>query len=375
MGPSVPYHVWKDTKDPIPPPDKLPQLVPPTFSPPASCTEEERTAWYADLKATWLGHACFLVEFPASPAPTGTEAGAGAGGADAAERRGFRVLFDPVWSHRCSPSQYIGPARVTQPPIPLQDIPPVDAVVISHNHYDHLDVTTLKHLHGAQPPGSVHFFVPLGNARWMREVIGVQEGEVTELDWWGERKLRRSVQGPESERKEVGGEVGHEGEAAADPSLRVVCTPCQHRNDTLWASWAVESSTGGKVYFGGDTGLRSVAKGTPFSAEQSGPTCPAFAEIGRRLGPFDLGMIPIGAYQPRWIMSPVHCSPEDSVRLHQDVRSKRSIGMHWGTWRLTSEEMTEPPRRLRAACDEAGIPEGQFGVTDIGETVRIKLSE
>jgi N-acyl-phosphatidylethanolamine-hydrolysing phospholipase D len=110
----------------------------------------------------------------------------------------------------------------------------------------------------------------------------------------------------------------------------------RQRNDTLWASWAVQSSTGGKVWFGGDTGYRSVARD---AVSEDGPTCPVFAEIGQREGPFDVGMIPIGAYQPRWIMSPVHCSPEDSVELHQHVRSKKSFGMHWATWRLTSEEV------------------------------------
>ncbi|POY73890.1 hypothetical protein BMF94_3060 [Rhodotorula taiwanensis] len=359
MGPSVPYQVWKDTKDPIPPPDKLPRLVPPTFVPPASLSAEETEAWYADLKTTWLGHACFLVEFPAEPTSEKEEG--------EERRRGFRVLFDPVWSHRCSPSQWVGPARVTKPPISLDEIPQVDAVVISHNHYDHLDVATLKHLYSAQPKGSLHFFVPLGNEKWMRDVIGVRKDEVSELDWWEERSLRRS-------------DGGGQKNTASGPNLRVVCTPCQHftgrtpfdRNDTLWASWAIHSSTGGKVWFGGDTGYRSVARDAP---SEDGPTCPVFAEIGHRQGPFDLGMIPIGAYDPRWIMSPVHCSPEDSVELHRHVRSKRSIGMHWATWRLTSEEMTEPPKRLRAAGEKAGLAPGEFDVTDIGETVRIKVSQ
>lgn len=259
-GPSVPYQVWKDTKDPvglpisspgrarlssrlegslivldrqIPPPDKLPRLVPPTFVPPASLSAEETEAWYADLKTTWLGHACFLVEFPAEPT---------SGKQEGERRRGFRVLFDPVWSHRCSPSQCaallvlhppvrasltrhadvlcgactgVGPARVTKPPISLDEIPQVDAVVISHNHYDHLDVATLKHLYSAQPKGSLHFFVPLGNEKWMRDVIGVRKDEVSELDWWEERSLRRT-------------DGGNQKDTASGPNLRVVCTPCQH---------------------------------------------------------------------------------------------------------------------------------------------------
>lgn len=113
----------------------------------------------------------------------------------------------------------IGPARVTKPPISLEEIPAVDAVVISHNHYDHLDVATLKHLYGAQPKGSLHFFVPLGNENWMRSVIGVRESEVSELDWWEERSLRRR-----SKEEPGSSDAG----SAVEANLRVVCTPCQH---------------------------------------------------------------------------------------------------------------------------------------------------
>ncbi|CDR49302.1 hypothetical protein NBRC10512_004241 [Rhodotorula toruloides] len=360
-GPSTLFNAWKSWEShPVPPPEKLPRLVPPTFAPPSSLSASEKDAWYADLKATWLGHACFLVEFPAPPGQKGDEEG---------KKRGFRVLLDPVWSHRCSPSQLIGPARVTKPPIPLEEIPHVDAVVISHNHYDHLDIATLKHLYSAQPHGTLHFFLPLGNKSWLEKTIGVKSSEVTELDWWEERVVRLGE-------KETGAEGEGEGE-----KLRVVCTPCQHftgrsltdRNDTLWASWCIESSTGGKIWFGGDTGYRTVPRGVDAEGLEKYETCPAFAEIGKREGPMDMSFIPIGAYQPRWLFSSVHCSPEDSVELHQHVRSKKSIGMHWATWMLTPEEMTEPPRRLRSACEEYGIGEDEFGVTDIGETVRVKV--
>ncbi|BGP44953.1 Protein-lysine N-methyltransferase efm4 [Rhodotorula kratochvilovae] len=358
-GPGTLWNAYKSWEThPVPPADLLPAYRTPTFSPPSTLSAEEKDEWYADLKTTWLGHACFLVEFPAPPAAAGQEG---------EERRGFRVLFDPVWSHRCSPSQYIGPQRVTKPPITIDELPPVDAVVISHNHYDHLDISTLKHIHRAQPAGSVHFFAPLGNKAWFRSAIGVAEGEVTELDWWEERELR------------LGAKEGKEGEGAGE-RLRVVCTPCQHftgrglmdRNDTLWASWSISSSAGGKVWFGGDTGYRTVPRGRESSLSGL-PVCPAFAEIGRREGPHDLGMIPIGAYDPRWLFSPVHCAPEDSVELHREVRCRKSIGMHWATWQLTPEEMTEPPKRLRAACEQYGISADEFGVTDFGETVRIKV--
>ncbi|GAA5863606.1 hypothetical protein JCM1840_000075 [Sporobolomyces johnsonii] len=344
------YRDWKS--QPVPPPAQLPPLVQPSFTPPADLSQEEREDWYKDIKSTWLGHACYLVELGIAPGTPGVDKDG--------EKRGYRILFDPVWSHRCSPSQWVGPARVVEPPIALEDIPHVDAVVISHNHYDHLDVATLKHLYKAQPAGSIHFFAPLGNAKWFRNTIGVKASEVTELDWWEERTLQLGA-----------GKEGVQGGEA----LRVVCTPCQHftgrgihdRNDTLWASWSVSSATGGKVWFAGDTGYKTVPRGA--TSEGGLPTCPAFKEIGEREGPFDFSMIPIGAYSPR----KVHCSPEDSVELHREVKSRKSLGMHHSTWVLTDEEMTEPPRRLRAACDKYGISQDEFGICGLGETVRHKV--
>ncbi|GAA5989432.1 hypothetical protein JCM11641_007902 [Rhodosporidiobolus odoratus] len=358
MSPTVLWQMRQDwVSRPVPPPEDLPPILTPTFTPPTSLTPTEAAAWKNDLKTTWLGHACFLVEFPAAEG----------------QERGLRVLLDPVWSHRCSPSQWIGPARIQPPPIPLASIPEVDAVVISHNHYDHMDVATLKHLYTSRSQGSVHFFAPLGNKKWFKSVIGCKDDEVSEMDWWEERWL--TVQdGGEKSRQQEGGEAGKAG-------LRVRCTPCQHftgrsltdRNDTLWSSWAIESSTGGKVWFGGDTGYRSVARGTTLEEEDKLPVCPAFEEIGKREGGFDLAMIPIGAYSPRWFMSRIHCSPEDSVELHRHVKSKKSLGMHMGMWVLTDEPMDEPPKRLRAACEKYGISEEEFGVSGLGETVRIKV--
>ncbi|BGP12912.1 Protein-lysine N-methyltransferase efm4 [Rhodosporidiobolus nylandii] len=345
MGPSVLWNMRKDwVSRPVPPPESLPPVVSPVFTAPASLSPAEAAEWRKDIKATWLGHACFLVEFPSAKEG----------------ERGLRVLFDPVWSHRCSPSQWIGPARIQPPPITLEQIPQVDAV---------LDVATLKHLY-KQPKGSIHFFAPLGNATWFKSVIGVKDTEVTEMDWWDERKLSLG-EGPKDTNVQ-------EQDGAA--SLRVRCTPCQHfsgrtltdRNDTLWASWVVESSQGGKVWFGGDTGYRSVPRGYDPSKEDELPVCPAFEEIGQREGAFDFAMIPIGAYSPRWFMSRIHCSPEDSVEVHRHIKSRKSIGMHWDTWMLTDEPMDEPPKRLRTACEKYGIDAQEFGICDLGETVRIK---
>ncbi|GAA5872516.1 hypothetical protein JCM16303_004544 [Sporobolomyces ruberrimus] len=373
ITPVVAYKMYKDWEsNPIPPPERLPPLTIPSFTPPTSLSPTELSEWSKDIKCTFLGHACFLVEFPKKDE----------------EERGLRVLFDPVWSHRCSPSQLIGPARVAPPPIKLEEIPHVDAVIISHNHYDHLDIATLKHLYKAQPPGSIHFFAPLGNKSWFTSNTGCTPEQVSELDWWESRKLElsssnnsNSEPGKGKNGEGVLGKMGRGGGRGG--SLKVMATPCQHftgrgvfdRNDTLWASWSVESEGGGKVWFAGDTGYKSIPRGVPIEEEDKYPYCPAFKEIGEREGPFDLGMIPIGAYDPRWFMSRVHCSPEDSVELHRETKSRKSLGMHHSCWQLTCEPMDEPPKRLRKACEKYGISEEEFGVSGLGETRRFKVEK
>jgi len=193
------------------------------------------------------------------------------------------------------------------------------------------------------------------------------------LDWWDSRLVAVSLPSTSSG-------------VAVTGEFLLTCTPGQHltgrglfdRFKSLWASWAVEqivpvdcdSSTdiGVKVWFAGDTGYRSVKKG---QNEDEVPYCPAFGEIGQKFGSFDLALIPIGAYLPRSIMSPVHCAPQDSVRIFKDVRAKKAIGMHWGAWLLTVEQVTEPPKRLAEECQKFGIEDGAFRVCGIGETVTI----
>ncbi|KAI9094416.1 beta-lactamase superfamily domain-containing protein [Phlyctochytrium arcticum] len=261
---------------------------------------------------------------------------------------GVNILCDPIFSHRCSPSQWVGPARFTPPPCKLEDLPPIDVVIISHNHYDHMDTSTLKAL-GPHP----HYFYPLGNTPYFSS-LKIPAENLHEMDWWDTHHLTLS-----DNRK-----------------VEIVCTPCQHftgrgvldRFKTLWASWAVLGQ-GKRFWFAGDTGYRYVPKdNTDLSLL---PVCPAFKEIGAKYGPFDLSCIPIGAYSPRWFMSPIHCSPEDAVEVHKDVRSKKSIGMHWGTFVLTDEPVNEPPVRLKKSAADAGLVEGVFGVIHIGETVQV----
>jgi N-acyl-phosphatidylethanolamine-hydrolysing phospholipase D len=249
------------------------------------------------LRITWVGHATFLIQI---------------GGAN--------LLTDPQWSRRASPLPFIGPSRFTAPGIEWEELPPIDAILVSHDHYDHLDAATVRRLRRRFGADLV-WFTPLGYRRWFAR-RGVHR--VEELDWWGEATLR-----------------------CAKGELRIVALPAQHwtsrglwdQGRRLWASWAIVAPDGAAVYFGGDSGY-----------------FPGFTEIGDRAGPFDATLLPIGAYDPRWFMRPVHMNPEEAVRAYLDLGgSGTMIGMHWGTWRLTDEAPLEPPLRARAAWAAAGL--------------------
>ncbi|KAK5733647.1 hypothetical protein LTR17_009500 [Elasticomyces elasticus] len=321
---------WKD-------PDTTPPTVPivkPHFLP---------TRQTEKLRATWLGHACYYVEFPS----------------------GLRVLFDPVFTERCSPYR-----RFTEMPCQVEDIPFIDAVVISHNHYDHLSHPTIQRIAKKHP--KAHYFVGLGNKPWFKH-MGLDDTHVTEMDWWEEKQITLS---PSSQ-------PGSTDQIQQDISATIGCLPCQHTSartafdkaHTLWASWSITSGSK-KIWFGGDTGYRTVpslpAEEFDYAEKYSDlPHCPAFAQIGELRGPFDLGLIPIGAYDPRSIMSPMHANPYDSVNIFVDTKCKRALGIHWGTWVLTSEEVMEPPRVLRKALKWKGVEEDRFETCDIGESREI----
>jgi N-acyl-phosphatidylethanolamine-hydrolysing phospholipase D len=310
------------------------------------------------LRTTWLGHACYLVEFPS----------------------GLRVLFDPVFEDRCSPFSWLGPKRYTPPPCAIKDIPTIDAVVISHNHYDHLSHPTIVEISKTHP--NVHFFVPLGNKKWFAS-CGITQ--CTELDWWDQIELtlipKSSSRKPSANSPRSSTTTSTTHDPNQTITATISCLPCQHisarsihdRAATLWSSWSVVS--GGKsLYFAGDTGYRAV----PFSSDGKDdwgpeysdlPHCPAFADVGAFRGPFDVGLIPIGAYMPRWIMSPMHANPRDSVEIFRDTKCKKALGMHWGTWVLTEEDVLEPPKLLKKALAHHGIAEtGVFDICDIGES-------
>lgn len=315
---------------------KLPVTTPPTVPVVKPEWLPDRNA-SSNLRATWLGHACYYVEFPS----------------------GLRVLFDPVFEDRCSPFNFMGPKRFTPRPCDIKDIPVIDAVVISHSHYDHLSHTSVLEIQKSHP--DVQFFVGLGLETWFRK-SGLNN--VTELDWWEDADLTITVQ-----------DAGKKDSIQA----RISCLPCQHtsartafdKDKTLWCSWGVRSGTK-SVWFGGDTGYRAVPH-LPAGIDDYGPEydalprCPQFKQIGDLRGPFDLGLIPIGAYFPRVAFSSMHANPYDSVEIFKDTKCEKAMGIHWGTWALTLEEVMEPPNMLKEALKRQNIPEtGVFDVCDIG---------
>lgn len=335
---------------------KWPDTTPPTVTVQNPVFLESREG-SSSLRATWLGHACYHVEFP----------------------NGLRVLFDPVFETSCAPLfSFLTPQRFnryTPAPAQVADIPTIDVVVISHSHYDHLSHATIKQIQDTHP--NAVFVVPLGLKKWFN---GLGISNAVELDWWDDIDITLS---PSTGQKEVSvsSEASTSPETDSSITARISCLPCQHTSGrsgfdegtTLWASWAV--AAGGKsVYFAGDTGYRYVPA-IPEGDDDYGPNyahlprCPVFKQIGQFRGPFDLGLIPIGAYDPRYLLSAMHANPFDSVEIFKDTQCRRAMGMHWGTWALSAEDVLEPPKLLKQALKKSGIPEENvFDVCDIGES-------
>ncbi|KAH7123904.1 beta-lactamase superfamily domain-containing protein [Dendryphion nanum] len=322
------------------------------------------------ITATWLGHASFLIQ--------------ARGGSHSTEE--FNILLDPVFSERVGPYGLVGPVRFTKPPCEVADLPHIDSVLISHDHYDHLDSPTLSQLH-KQQNGHIRFFCALGVKNVLVNLgIGIVSDQVTELDWWDGVRISRLKATEKEEQKDE-----------TDLSIDLICTPSQHRSgrtpwsfeSTLWCSWVLKASyshsTTSKsksIFFAGDTGYRSVPSSTSTSTSTSPPPpCPAFSEIGTIHGPFTLSLLPIGCYSPRAFMSAVHASPADSIAIHRDVKSEKSIGMHYGTFRGSIsahyEPVTEPVVLWREEAEREGLGwrgdgdsgEWEVGVCDIGEGV------
>ncbi|HUG36327.1 MAG TPA: MBL fold metallo-hydrolase, partial [Candidatus Limnocylindrales bacterium] len=240
---------------------------------------------------------------------------------------GVNMLTDPHWGPRASPMSWAGPRRLSAPGLAFESLPPIHLVLISHDHYDHLDLGTVTRLARTHDP---LFVVPLGLKRWFADQ-GITR--VEELDWW--------------QSTEHGG-------------LRLICAPAQHfsqrtlwdGNTRLWASWMVLAPSR-RFYFGGDSGYFS-----------------GFKEAGDRYGPFDLAAIAIGAYVPASIMRLTHTTPEEAFQASLDLRARVMLAIHWGTFDLADEPLDEPPKRLRTEVDRRGLPPERAWVFRLGETRR-----
>jgi L-ascorbate metabolism protein UlaG (beta-lactamase superfamily) len=254
---------------------------------------------------TFIGHATFLIQ---------TAAG--------------NILTDPMYSQRAGPLNVLGPRRVRQPAVSFDDLPAISIVLLSHNHYDHCDVPTLRKLAQRFDPVVL---TPFGNGALVRSV-GVRQ--VEELDWWQEAKT------------------------SAQP---IMLTPAHHfsartpldRNHALWGGFMLTAG-GARIFFAGDTAY-----------------APFFRDVRQRLGPIDLALLPIGAYEPRWFMQSVHMNPAEAVQAHLDLEASESVGMHFGTFQLTTEGIDEPLRALEEACRAKHIPPSRFRTLGFGESLRL----
>jgi N-acyl-phosphatidylethanolamine-hydrolysing phospholipase D len=315
----------------------------------------------ADVRAVWLGHASVL-----------------------ARLNGLTFLTDPALSERCSPLPFAGPKRVVPPALTPQTLPHVDAVLLSHNHYDHLDASSVKQLNARFGPGGsaccpergpLRWFVPLGLKAWFVAVLGDGVAPyVTELDWWQEAAAIGVGEGATVATTAGDGGSGNNTkqrqlESSSSPpafspaaqQTRVALVPAQHwsargafdRRASLWGGLCVLGPEA-RFYFAGDTGH-----------------CPAFREIGERYGPFDLAAIPTGAYEPRDFMRAQHVGPEEAVTIHQEVKAKASVAVHCCTWCLTLEPLDEPPKLLRRELAKRGLDPMEFVTLRHGAAVRV----
>ena len=254
----------------------------------------------SEFTVTWVGHSTLLIQLD-----------------------GVNILTDPVWSERSSPVQWAGPKRHVKPGIDFENLPEIDLVIISHDHYDHLDKNTIERL-GNRP----FYLVPLGIGEFLK---GEGINHYEEKDW---------------------------GDSISFNKLEIICTPAQHfsgrkgfdKNRTLWASWVIRGKSA-KIYFGGDSGY-----------------FPGYVEIGEKYGPFDMAMLPIGAYLPRWFMHPMHMDPADAVQAYLDLKADIFVPLHWGVFELSDEPLDEPPQKLMEEVNKAGLDSSKFWIFKHGET-------
>ncbi len=260
-----------------------------------------------NMSVTWIGHSTLLLQID-----------------------GLNILTDPVWSERASPVSWAGPRRMVEPGLKWENLPDIDVVIISHDHYDHLDEETIKKI-----GDDAFFLVPLGVGKFF-EKLGITN--MQEFDWWNSITFN---------------------------GVEFVCTPTQHfsgrtlfdRNSTLWCSWVIVGEQE-RIYFAGDSGY-----------------FPGFKEIGERYGPFDLAAIPIGAYKPRWFMEPMHVDPRQAVDIYTDVKARYFVPIHWGTFILSDEGVNDPPRELLHEVEIRKLDADLFKILRHGESFFLPQQE
>jgi len=282
---------WRESRPGPKPPERVPGVNDPQDA----------------LRITFVNHATFLIQM-----------------------HGMNLLTDPVWAKRASPVQWAGPARVRAPGIRLEDLPPIDVVLLSHDHYDHMDVATLRLLHKEHNPV---YFTGLGNGRRLPK-LGIER--ITEMDWLQETELTNG--------------------------MKLVCVPAQHfsgrtpfdRDKTLWCGFVLvpppDAPNGRAILFAADTGFG-----------------PHFEMIAKRFPNLRLSILPIGAFRPEWFMGEVHCSPREAVNAHKVLGTKLSVASHFGTFPLADDGEDEPLHRLAEALRESGLTSSDFRVLDFGE--------
>ena len=291
---------WRRSREPVPWPSLL--SIPSSPPPPHSIDAD-------DIAITHIGHATLLIQ-----------------------TAGYNIITDPVFSERASPFSWTGPRRVRPPGVSLDALPRIDVVMLSHNHYDHLDMRTLIHLHQRWKPVMV---TGLGNGRYL---VRAKIRPIIELDWWESHEIA--------------------------PELRVTYVPAQHwshrwpmdRQKALWGGHVVHAPAG-SVYFAGDTGYPGDFKG-----------------IRERLGSPDIALLPIGAYEPRWFMGAQHMNPDDAVRAHLDLGARLSVAMHWGVFHMTDEAIDAPLVALDTARRAHSVSVDEFRVLDFGERLHLDRS-
>lgn len=266
------------------------------------------------IQVTWIGHATVYVQFD-----------------------GISLLTDPVFGEWCGPwiaeKLHLAYKRYRRVPCEIRDLPTIDAVLISHNHYDHLEQSAVREI--STLFNNAKWFVTLEQKQFLVE-NGVEDQQIVELDWWQEKTLKIN-----------------------EKDFTFICTPSQHwcqrwlfdMNKVLWCSWVIKGPTN-SFYFPGDTGYFEEL----------------FKEIGKKYGPFDLAAIPIGAYEPRFITKFQHVDPEEAVKIHKDIGSKQSIGIHWGTFELTNEFYAEPPQKVEEEMKKRELDPKMFVSLCHGET-------